>query len=919
MSDLSRWPDADKHLERALELPAADRGKYLEREVRDPELRAALAAILAEADNDFLEPAGALQSPVFKDLEEELEGEDQPPMPKRIGAYRLTREIGRGGMARVFEGERVEGGFTQKVAVKLVRDGHKRKDLYERFEQERQILANLRHPSIAQLYEGGRTETGEPYFVMELIEGKSIETHCRQTAADLHTRIRLFLEVAEAVGFAHSNLVVHRDLKSSNVLVNENGQAKLLDFGIARLVAPEPLDATATGQRMLTPEYASPEQLRGLPITTGSDVYQLGHLLYRLLAQRSPYEGRTTTPAYLQEAILTDTPVLPSQALAQSTSADPESTAPAWAASLRGDLDAIVMKALRKEPERRYATVRELIDDLDAYLAGRPIRARPDSWSYRTGKFLRRHRIAVGLAALSALFLVGFAITMAIQAKRIAHERDAHRAVADFLKELFTVSDPSEARGNSITAREILDRGLQRMEFSLPDQPETRTELMTTMGEVYFRLGLYDAAEKLLVESAESQLELFGENDVRTLRSRSALAEVRRRQGNLAEAEEMHRGNLKLQRVLLGPHHPDIVTSLNGLGLSLLEQGNLDEAEGVMRESIEVARVTFEPTDPRFTGTLANLAILHRYQGRYDDAEQVHRESLERAQREWGQDHPSTLALMHDLAYSVWRQSRFDEAQRMYEELVPLRQRVLGEEHQDTIGSMNNLAGVYMMNGQLETAEALYLEVYELSNRLFGSDHPDTLRALNNIGQLLGRADRLDESAERLRQVLEGRRRVLGPEHRETLSTMYNLAHTYYRQGRYDDSERLHRETLALRQQTLGEEHPATLSSIAGIAAALEGNVRLNEAEALLVDLLETRRRVLGDSYYDTIWSMHDLASVLHRLGRIDEARLMMEEAVERALEELGEDHPDTVLFGETLLDWETADGEDSRQGKTPR
>ena len=506
MSDDPRRPLAERLLERALDLAPEDRAAFLDAELDDPELRRTLDAILAEEERTgFLDPGGVRARPTFRDLEDALDR--RAPRPERVGPYRLLEEIGRGGMARVFEAERTAGGFDQKVAIKLIRWRGQSEAVRERFQQERQILAGLSHPAIAGLLDGGETE-GHPWFAMELVDGDPIESYCRAHGLGLGPRVELFIKVAEAVGYAHRSLVVHRDLKSSNVLVTRAGDVKLLDFGIAKLVQPEAAELTSVDQQPMTPEFASPEQVLGERVTTASDVYQLGHLLYRLLTDRSPYPGDTTTPSYFHRAILTDTPAPPSQAALASSEPEPDPVAGSerssvpWAAELRGDLDAIVLKALRKEPERRYATVEGLLEDLSAHLHGRPVKARPDSLGYRLRKFLARHRAAVGVAMAASLLLAAAAVlfTVRLTRERDRAVREARKAtaVAEFLAETFGASDPSLAQGELPTARDLLDRGAARIEAELAEEPEVRADLLETMGLAYRSLGLYEPAEELL-------------------------------------------------------------------------------------------------------------------------------------------------------------------------------------------------------------------------------------------------------------------------------------------------------------------------------------------------------------------------------------------------------------------------------------
>ncbi|HVS16915.1 MAG TPA: serine/threonine-protein kinase, partial [Thermoanaerobaculia bacterium] len=769
MSDLSRWPDAEALLDRLLDLPVDRRRAFLDAEVADAELRAALETILREdEDTGFLDPAGAIARPVFRDLEGSIDGE---PHPERAGPYRLLEEIGRGGMARVFLAERSEGGFDQRVALKLVRAGGDGGDLGRRFELERQILAQLQHPAIARLLDGGETVDGQPWFAMELVDGRPIESFCRERGLELGARIRLFLDVCEAVAYAHRNLVVHRDLKSSNVLVSESGEVKLLDFGIAKLVTPSAAQ-TATQHRLLTPEFASPEQITGEPVTTASDVYQLGHLLYRLVTGRSPYRERTTTPALLHEAILTDTPAAPSAAVLDD-SAGGIGDARRCARALRGDLDAIVMKALRKEPERRYPTVRALIDDLEAYLDERPVTARPDSLGYRFRRFAARHRAPVTVAAVALLTLtmatVAFVLRVASERDRALQEASRANAIAGFLTDVFRVADPNVARGNSVTARELLDRAAEEIETTLRGQPEVRAALLETMGLAYRELGLYQPAEELLAEALDQRLATTGAGHPDTLHAMESLGTVYWRQGRFDEAAETHQRAFEGAKSTLGPEHPQTLTHANQLGLAWWRQG------------------------------------------RYQEAADLFRTTLEAMERVHGAEHADTASVRNNLAGVYWTQGRYEGAAELYRVALAVNRRLLGEDSHLTLNSLYNLALSLKAQGLLQEAAPLFVDAVERRRRVFGEEHSSTLGSVSGLASLYAETGRLEEAERLHRELLETRLRVLGADHIQTLGSMHNLASANWLLADHEEAERLYRETLERRVESLGAEHPETL------------------------------------------------------------------------------------------------------------
>ena len=465
----------------ALERAPDERAAFLEQATDDADLREQVRDLLAgeDAARSYFD---GVHDRVAATADDALDGSH---IAQRFGPYRTMRLLGRGGMGSVYEAERVDGQFEQRVALKLIRRGMETEGAVSRFIAERQILAKLSHPSIARLLDGGVTDDGRPYFVMELVDGLPLHRYCAKQRLPLEQRLELFVAIAEAVDYAHRNLVVHRDLKPSNVLVTSTGAAKLVDFGIAKPLQDEDVGLTHTGARAMTPDYAAPEQITGDPITTATDVYGLGLILYELLTARRPYEGRTRTSAELEKAILRDDPVRPSAAVLQDlrrrgseSIADELRTTPArLSRRLAGDLDVICATALRKEPERRYASARALAEDVRRHVQGEPVSAQPDTVPYRMGKFVRRHRFGVAVAGLIAALIVGFGVSLAREYERTARERDKAERVSQLLIELLVEADPTRHRHYCIDGREcVIDPVANTLTFT--DNPDRAYKLL---------------------------------------------------------------------------------------------------------------------------------------------------------------------------------------------------------------------------------------------------------------------------------------------------------------------------------------------------------------------------------------------------------------------------------------------------------
>ena len=515
-------------------------------------------------------------------------------------------------MGTVYLAARADEHFHKRVALKIIRSGAHSADVVRHFKRERQILAGLDHPNIAKLLDGGTTDDGLPYLVMEYIEGEPLLDYCDSRSLPISDRLKLFQSICAAVQYAHRNLVVHRDIKPANILVAEDGSPRLLDFGIAKLLNPEVSGESPTATAIaMTPAYASPEQARGERVTTATDVYSLGVVLYEVLTGHHPYRFASRQPLDVLRAVVEQEPENPSTAVvrtdestvlegAQPIRLTPDSVARTREGSpeklkrrLRGDLDNILMLALRKEPYRRYASVEAFSDDVRRYLEGLPVGARKPTVGYRAGKFLRRHAVGVAAALGVAVLLLGFALAVTVQSARVARERDLaekERATAQreretaqrvsaFLVDLFKVSDPSEARGNTVTAREVLDKGAAKIAAELKDQPEVQAALMDTMGAVYRNLGLYDKAIPLLQQALETRKALLGNEHLEVAKSLTSLGTVALEKGDYAAAEDLYREALGMRRRLLGNDHLDVAAGANNLANALRSKGDVAGAE----------------------------------------------------------------------------------------------------------------------------------------------------------------------------------------------------------------------------------------------------------------------------------------------------------------------------------------------------
>jgi eukaryotic-like serine/threonine-protein kinase len=815
----SRWERIEALFDEAAALPAAERADFLARACgADLEMRGEIESLLAADEK----AAGFLGQPA-------LSTADAPPalaslVGRRLGHYRVEARLGEGGMSTVYLAVRADDTYQQKVALKVLGYGAGHTDLAARFRAERQILASLDHPGIARLLDGGTADDGRPYLVMEYIEGAPLDQYCDRHRLGLDARIDLFRQVCTAVEYAHQNLVVHRDIKPSNILVTPAGMPRLLDFGIAKLLGtplPGTIEATTNGLRLMTPQYASPEQVAGGAITTTTDVYSLGVLLYVLLTGQLPYRLPGSSPDALQRAVVEQDPERPSTAVGREA---PGLHPPQLRRKLRGDLDNIVLMALRKEPLRRYASVGLFSEDLRRYRERLPIAARPDTFGYRARKFVSRHKTGVALAAAGLALILGLAVTMSVQAVRLARQRDEIRAERDkalqvraFLEEVFAGSDPGEARGETVTAREILDKGAARVMAKLEDQPETQAALALAIGNVYVSLGLNDRAVPLLQQSLAQRERLYGDAHLDVADSLLGLSVLEQGRGEFAQAEAFQRRALAIQRRKLGDQDRKVGDTLTDLSVTLLALARYPEAETAVREALAIHR---QAPGEGVAYDLNNLASVLRRSGRLAEAESTYREALAAARAVFGPAHPQ-------LARTI-----------------------------------NNLAVVLRDRGDLAGAEPLFREALAMSQKLHGEEHPDVALQMSNLASLLGARGHDDEWVALARQALAMRRKLFGPEHEQVAMSLANLGKALEKKGDLAGARSLHEEALRIQRKVFGDEHPrcaVTLTNLAELALA-EGNV--GRAEALAREGLEIRRKALRPDHPDLGASLVTLGSI---------------------------------------------------------
>lgn len=796
-----QWSRIKEIVGAALERDPEDRRAFLDQACsQNAALRAEVESLLAaHADSNARFLSEVPQSHPISQVESSS---------RTIGPYQLVRELGSGGMGQVWLAEQTEP-VRRRIALKLIKAGMYDAATVQRFRAERQSLAIMEHPAIAKVFDAGTTPQGQPYLAMEYVDGLPITDYCDQKRLPIRERLKLFLQVCDGVQHAHQKAIIHRDLKPSNILVVEvNGKpmARIIDFGLAKAATPTAAEGvllTRAGTFLGTPGYMSPEQAdpESIDVDTRTDVYSLGVVLYELLTGLLPFDTTQWKQQHLEEILrqLRETdPQRPSTRVrmnrdTSNARAEVRCTElRALATLLKDDLDSVTMKALEKARERRYGTVAEFASDIECYLENRPVVARPASTAYRFRKYLRRHRVGAAIAAAAFVVLAVFAATEAVQLRHTTRERDRADRITGFMKSMFEVSDPGESRGNTITAREILDKASGNIGTGLAKDPEAQAQMMEVMGEVYDSLGLYRRAEALFTQAVDTR-----------------------------------------QRVL-GPSSADTLKSMRYLAWVLHEQGRDSDAEKLDRDALARYRQAFGVEQHGTLAAMSDLASILRAQFRYSEAEKLQRETVEIQSRVLGPESEDTLTSMNNLANTLSYEQKYAEAEALRRKALDIQRRVLGPEYPDTLRSMMNLADTLYLEGLYSDAETLERETLAIQKRVLGPEHPETLMTMYNLTCALNKTGSYTEAETLARQTLEVRSRALGPEHRATLKTMVVLATSWRKNGRYAEAEKLLRDALAIQTRTLGPNHPDVAASLYQLAILAEQQGKNDEALATL-------------------------------------------------------------------------------------
>jgi serine/threonine protein kinase/uncharacterized protein HemY len=921
-------PDADIAVfTEALRLPPEERDHYLSEACKgDAEFRRRVEALLQayEQAGDFLGRPAAERPP--KAAAQVLAVAEKPG--DRIGHYKLLQQIGEGGYGVVYMAEQ-EAPVRRRIALKIIKPGMDTKSVIGRFEAERQALALMDHPNIAKVFDAGATEAGRPYFVMELVRGVKITEYCDQHSLTTDDRLKLFVQVCQAVQHAHQRGIIHRDIKPSNILVTQSLEGvatpMVIDFGVAKAITDQRLtDKTVfTAFEMLvgTPAYMSPEQaeLSSVDVDTRTDIYSLGVLLYELLTGYTPFETGELLKAGLDEirrVIREEEPLRPSTRLSKMPGANLTTIAqhrssepPKLIRAISGDLDWIVMKAMEKNRTRRYETANGLALDVQRFLAHEAVSARPPSRFYKLQKTVQRNPLLfIGLGIIATLLIVSLIVVSASLSQERQSRREA-RQVKQFLEEMLQTVGPNVALGkDTAILRDILDQTASRVAKELTNQPAVEAELRSVIGTLYYKTRQYQQAEEMQRASLAIRRKRFGAQSPEAATSLNDLGITLLASGKLSEAERVNREALDIRMRRFGNESADVAASQNNLAHVYTQMGRLAEAQALARESLTTRQRLFGNESLEATDSLRTLVIILGDKHEWAEAEAMAREVLEMRRKLLGPEHPWVASALNDVAWTAGANGKQKEAETLERESLAMRQKLLSQEHPDVAHSLYLVGDRMRQQGHLEEAYPVLNAALSIQRKVLGEDHPSTLYTLKSLGLMYGAEKEWSQAETMFRDALAVWRKRAGNDDRETLYAMRNVGEALESQGKWSEAEALQREELAGWRKREGNGGSETAYILHKLGETLVREAKWSQAEINFREELALRGKQARNDDVDTLYALRNLGITLEYEGRWAEAELVHQESLASWRKRAGNDDPQT-LYTLDRLGW-TLEGE---------
>lgn len=825
--DNSRWERIQAVFHRAADLPQAEQDSYLAGACDDdPDVLQQVRAMLEEDSHSV----SVLDHSIADLAHSVLSDSDVGRIPQQdFGPYRLVRLLGEGGMGLVYLAERKDLG--SQVAIKILRDAWLSPARRERFSSEQRTLAQLNHPSIARLYDADALPDGTPWFAMEYVEGVPLTDYCRSHQCSVENRLQLFRAVCEAVQYAHSEAVIHRDLKPSNILVKQDGSIRLLDFGIAKQLESldTPVNQTMTGLRLMTPAYAAPEQIRGARVGIHTDVYSLGVILFELLTAQLPFDLSNLTPAEAASIIAEHEPGKPSS-IARTNQPQTGLTLigkTAWA-----DLDVLCLTAMHKDPARRYRSVEALIRDIDHYLHAEPLEARPDSFSYRLGKFVQRNQRSVTLSAASLVLVIGlvafFTVRLATARNAALAEAARTERIQKFMLNLFEGGDESVGPSDSLRVITLVDRGVREAK-TLNSDPKIQGELYQNLGDIYEKLGKFEQADSLLQSALEERKSVFGADSTEVAETLVELGLLRDAQGKFEDAERYAREGLAIDRQRFSLTHPVVARATSALGKVLEDRGSYDAAIQVLEEAVRLQSARGDTSD--LIESLTELANSHFYSGHYAASESLNQRVLAMDRQLYGDRHPHIADDLINLGAIKYDLGHYPEAEAFDRQALDITQAFYGQNHPATASALTILGRTLVSEGKSDEAAGLLQQALQIEEQIYGQVHPRVAGTLNELGKISQQQGKLDEAEADFRRMTEIYRSVYAGKHYYIGIALSNWAGVLIDRKDYAGAQKLFREALEIYAQTLSADHLNVGIARVRLGRALLLDKRYQEAE----------------------------------------------------------------------------------------
>ena len=825
--DRNRWDRIQTLFHEAAALPQAEQTPFLRTACGPDEQLLSEVQAMLEQDS----AGGSLLDRNLSEVAQQTLDSSGDANLRAFGPYRLLRVLGEGGMGVVYLAERQD--LSSLVAVKILRDAWLSPARRERFASEQRTLAQLNHPAIARLYDAATSDDGTPYFVMEYVEGIPLTEYCKRNDSSVEARLELFRSVCEAVQHAHSHAVIHRDLKPSNILVKTDGSVRLLDFGIAKQIESLDLavDQTMTGLRLMTPAYAAPEQVRGERVGISTDVYSLGVILYELLTGELPFDLSNLTPSEAASVVAEHEPGKPSAAVRRNP--HPDASVASLSGAAWADLDVLCLTSMHKDPQRRYRSVEALIRDIDHYLKGEPLEARPDSFSYRTRKFVRRNRRALTGATLALAVVVGVVVFFTVRlarARTAALEQAARtQRIQRFMTNLFHGGDEAAGPADDLKVVTLLDRGVQEAR-ALDQEPVVQAELYQTLGTMYQKLGKFDRADSMLRSALDEHKSVFGPNSSQFAQSEISLALLRMDQAQYDEAQHLAEDGLNLAKRTLPPNDPVVAKATFTVGKVLEDRGRYDDAIRVLDEAVRLqSRPGIEEAD--LAASLSELANSQFYAGHYDISDSLNRRVLEMNSKIYGARHPVVADTLINLGAIQFQLGRYQESEKFNRQALDIVQSWYGKIHPETADAMTILGQSLTYQKRFDEANVLLHQSLSILQQVYGPVHPRVAFALNELGNVAIRQGKLDDAEADFKRVVEIYRSVYGENHYQLGIALSNLGGVYTERKDYVQAEKYFRDALLVYSKSLRPDHLTVGISRVRLGNALLGEHRVAEAE----------------------------------------------------------------------------------------